>query len=200
MRTYWLLGLLLGAMAVTGYTQENKHGIGFAGGYTGGAGISYKYFLNERDALQMSGLVYGDSELSFGYNVGVMYQRVLHQTQYTRLYLAPALSWWQRIDVNTENDIVAYSKYDSAGTDSLYSVYDKDDNKELHTGFLIGIEIKAFQLGLCFLGGYQVSFTESNTNHNQDYASRAAAEAASGIKNKFSMGFTGDVALHYYFN
>lgn len=121
--------------------EANKGALGFNVGF-GGSGLSYKYFFTDEDALQITGRIHGDSDY-INYEVGFLYNRILHENINNRLIFAPGFSYNQILDFN-----------------------DQTGEQELTAAISFGIEfgIDRFEnVKLGLLTGYRATFA-SNQN------------------------------------
>ena len=79
-----------GIRAGLSFGGNRRNALGYNLGF-GGNGVAYRYFFNDRDGFQITGSVLGDAE-EINYNVGILYNRILHQSYENRLSVTPGFS------------------------------------------------------------------------------------------------------------
>lgn len=187
--------------------EDFETAIGFSAGF-GGTGLSYKNLFAPDKGIQLTGFVIGDSSEEFSYNLGFVYNKVLHASENNRLFLLPGISWTQTIDLNEENDVVENEYYlppDYDVSETVYYYRNKDYQK-ISLGFCFGIEfrqIKFENVALTLMAGYDFSysiryFDEYGDNYWKRYDSKEDALNAELLKS-FRLGPTGGISLFYYF-
>lgn len=153
-----VLMLLIGG-TIQSYAQKPsnefgyKHGIGASASFTSGYGVSYRYYFNDKFAIQPTGFLYyfrDDEEKFLGYNFGLEIQRNLFFSDDERYYAYIGTSYHHHFD--SDDWINVMPNYD------LYETQDQSYN----VGAGIGYDYlfnNRFSIG--FTGGFRYYFTES---------------------------------------
>ncbi len=188
-----LIGSLLSApLGLAKEEVEINQAIGLGGSPLIGPGISYKYFFTPKQGIQVTGSLVGSSEATISYKLGTMYQKVMAETDLTRLFFAPGIGWQQTIDANEEDDI---TKIDSKDEEVVYYT-NQADKKRLTMGINWGAEFKIDRVGLSLYSGLQGSanwYYPSN-----EYDSREKARQVEWERG-YDYGLTGGIFVTYYY-